>query len=446
MLYDPYDRPIRRLPRGVDVFYYWPQIESLTKWDVPLAKAHAQAHESGDLTISAHLYWALLTDPVVRDAAEKRALALRMVGYEVLPGRGPYAALVAARFKDALPHLRSAEDAGEMHTTALLQGPAPAQVEWELQEQGYNPAVPSGRGWYVPRLDPWPQHLVRWLPDGKGQLYALTSGSQLDAAPSQVPIKSGTGQWATYFLGSRQRPHLYGRQRSIWRSWISRVMDYLQWLSFNEIHGRPIRGVEIPNGMRRTQEGKQFLEDVRNMGRNGVLQLPQRNKEEGMKMTLIEAKSESWKSLDGNADRHSQEIRIALTGGLAHTEAEGGNYMSSKGMIEVRHEVKAADAVADAEMINTDIAPAFAEFNGYPRDSAPIVVPMIQPPVDRTAEAKAAQEELKAVQEGCRAHAELLRRGVQVDLVELLRARGVRLPQVTIIPPEPAPVRAPAPA
>lgn len=456
-LYDAYGRPLRRrkLPGGVDIFWQLPAVEALTAWDVATAKAASSALETGDFPVAARMYWAMLSDPRIADGVSKRALALRGLKYKIVPGKGQAAKTVAAKFEQAFPQMRPPHVAAEIFSQELLLGHSVVQPEWGYSADHMEasttpwdvPRFPDD-GWYYPRLRTWEPTALKWrtsLTTGagqrKGELVALTEGSER-AAQGQDPsglygeqcIGTGTGQWMVFTLAGDARPWMHGRMRAIWRPWISRLMDMLLWLRFNDVHGLPIRGVKVPMGMRKTQEMQQFYQNVKTVGRDASFLMPQGTDGKfGVGIDLIEAKSESWKSFEAGLAYYGTEITVSLTGGTQNAEATGGNYKGAEEQREIRHEVKAGDADADALIVNTQLAPAFAMLNGYGPETAPRIEYDTAPPVNRKAEAEGDAAEYGALKVAGEACAAMRAAGYEVTIPDLLASRGREAPAGKVV-------------
>lgn len=435
---DHLGRPMKRgrQPRGIDLFFQLPQVEALSEWDSPTAKAHAFSHSQGQFTVSARLYYAMLTDPRVSDGLEKRALAGRNVPVEVVPGDGPGAEEVADRFRRRFGLLDDGrrgpnrivapKTQAELHGQALMLGVAPIQPEWEYDDK-----------WFYPQVKPWHPQLCYYLPLAwanqtsgafPGKIYTYSWGSASGEAGVQIPIEPGTGQWMLFALSGDQKPWLHGKLGSCWRAWISRLMAMLQWLRFNDVHGLPIRLVKSPMGMRTEPEMQKFYANVKQIGRDATLLAPQlTDGKVGVGVDLIEAKSESWRSFEAMLNGYGREITVDLTGGTQNAEAVGGNYKGAEEQREIRHEVKAADCESWSECLNEQLCVPFAVLNGYPREAAPRVVYDTAPPRNRADDAKAAAEEFKAMQEAGKAAEILEARGVKISVEEILKDRGISL-------------------
>jgi len=449
-LFDAYGTPIRgeKLPSGLDVFYQLPMFDGLTTWNTTSAKDASVAHELGDFMLSGRMFWAMLSDPRVLDGLEKRGLALRGMKVTVRPGKGQRAKTLAKKYEQLRQRIWRPEVVSELLDAAIMMGQGVGQPVFRYDETGPdNPAAKStARKWYIPRVETWEPTLTRWIPGPwlpywqnnapqpwmtvQGQLVAITRGSMREDYSLQVPIVPGTGQWILFKLSGDRRPWMHGRLRAIWRPWIFRLLAQLGHVRFNDVHGLPIRAIKIPFGMRKGAEGKQFEADVKVLGQSATLYLPQPDESNrpGAGMDLIEAKSESWKSfLEGRA-AEGREITICLTGGTQSTEAEGGNYKGAEEQREIRHEVKAATAIAWALMENEQLVEPFATANLYDPEEAPIVEFDVTPPANQGAEAKAKQEEAKALTDSINAWLLARRAGAKGGLDKFLEQRGLSLP------------------
>ena len=456
-LYDAHGREIRssELPSGLDVYFDVSEIPPLTGWDVATAKAAADAHDQGDFETSARLHWAMLSDPRVADGVGKHALAVRGLKSAVVPGKGQAAKTVARKWEEQLPLALPDNVQSELWGQALLLGPAVGQPLWQYDEDGeINPR--TGLPWYVPRVEPWEptslkverNHMMGVRGGARrtrDTLMARVWGSlREEGRIEDVPVIPGTGQWLCFTLAGASRPWLFGKLRTLWRYWISRQMAMLLWLRFNDVHGVPIREIQMPMGMRKTPEGQRFYTDVKGIGRDSTLLSPQQTDgKTGVKLNLIEAVSESWKSLQAQLADYGREISIDLTGGTQNTEATGGNYKGAEEQREVRHEVKAAGAKAWQSFENRQLAIPFAVLNGYAPDEAPQRIFDVEPPANEKADAeadKAAGEALSAIAAAAQA---LRAAGYEVPVEELAASMGRPLPpgkrvavQVPAVAPE----------
>lgn len=457
-LYDAHGREIRtsELPSGLDVYFSVADVPPLTGWDVASAKSAADAHDQGDFELSGRMYWAMLSDPRVADGVGKHALAVRGLPHKIVPGKGQAAKTVARKWEEQLPKALPDNVQSEMWGQALLMGPAVAQPVWQYDESGeINPR--TGKPWYVPRVEPWEPTSLEvergWggYAGGYGRrnrdtLVARVWGAARDEGRIEdVPVVTGTGQWLCFALAGSSRPWLFGKLRTLWRYWISRQMAMRLWLRFNDVHGIPIREIQVPMGMRKTQEMQRFYGDVQNIGSDSTLLSPQQSDGKvGVKLNLIEAKSESWKSLQAQIADYGREITIDLTGGTQNTEAEGGNYKGAEEQREIRHEVKAAGARAWQAFENAQLAVPFALLNGYSADEAAMRVFDVEPPANEKADAeadKAAGEALSAIAAAALA---LRAAGYEVPVEELAASMGRELPPgkrvaVQVPPEKPAP-------
>lgn len=460
-LVDQFGHPLRRrkLPAGVDLFFQLPQVEALSNWDVKLAKEHALAHDNGQLNISARLYYAMTTDPRVDDGISKLLLALRGMPYEILPGPGRGGRTVWRKFMrrygwtdkgpTGVNRVISPACQAELFSQQVLLGLGTAQPEWDYDRE-------LGDGWYYPEVRTWHPQLLYYLPLAQpqqsgssvpGQLYTYAWGSEKNEPSSQIPIITGTGQWLVFATMGDQRPWLHGKVRTLWRAWVSRLMAMLNWLRYNDVHGLPMRVIEVPTGMKKTPEVQEFYAALKKPGREATLLAPQLTtrdgKTGGVNLRLVEPVAKSWESFLAMLQFHGTEMTIDLTGGTQNAEAVGGNYMGAADQKDIRHEVKAANASAYGAFLNEQLLVPFATLNGYEGDAAPQIVYDTRPPRNRAEDAKAQQEESKAFAEAAKALGELNARGIFPDPATFLRERGLNLPAGTTFgPPRPA---APAP-
>lgn len=453
-LYGPDDRPLKRKrrPSGMDVFFSTPQLEALSAWDVKAMKAALAAHETGDFTVSGHMYWAMLADNRISDGCGKRALATRAVPFDVLPGVGRGAGVLARKLRAALGfrgdesrpsgpnRIVSPEAQTEAFSQALLMGLCTMNPAWEYEPDGLT--YPRVRTW-----EPTALKVRRSLETWQDELVAVTQGTEREPLKFEDEVVApGTGEWLTFSLAGDQRPWMHAKMRPMSRPWISRLLKALYWLRFDEVHGLPFRVAEVPHGMKRTPETQKLFNSLKNVGREPTFLAPQAvDGKSGVKIELKEAMSESWKSFEAGLIYYGTEITVGLTGGTQNAEAVGGNYEGARQQQDITHQVKAADAQAWAWCLNTQLLIPFAVLNGYEPEAAPQIVYDTRPPTNRKADAEATRAEFLAITAACAAHAQLEARGVKVPLDVFLSERDLRLPAGSTVAAPPPPAAPPDP-
>lgn len=432
----PYERPDQddpgKRPAGMDFFYQIPQVELLSGWTTKKAKQLAAAHDMGFFNLSARMYYAMLNDPHVIAACIKRLLAFRQLAFEIVPGDGRGAKRLARKFAQHYSNTMSLQVGAELFILGVIMGFGIAQPSW-----GY---------WYendetfYPKVQSWHPQLLQYLPfaqalsgsSNPGQLISYVLGSEEGGFRSvATPIYVGTGQWVQFAMIGGDKPWLYGALRAIWRPWIQRLLDQANWIRFNDVHGMPIRAAEVPIQMSKTPQARRFRRQLQNMGSDTSLYLPQpRDKDSpGVKLSLIEARSRSFTSFADSRRDGALEIDRAIMGGSGGAENQrGDNYKKDGERADIRHELKAADALTWAHMVNAQLAVPFAVLNGYDASAAPRVVPDVRPPINRLTEAKAAGENFAAILQAVKAVQEMERLGYSMPLEDLLHSQGIDLP------------------
>lgn len=428
--------PIRR-PADIELYLQAPKIEILAAWDVAAAKMCAMAHDLGQFTVSAPMYYAMMSDPFVTDGTSKRGLALSRMQFDIVPGKGRGAKHLCRQFAKRYFDIMKPGIAQELYNFGLMMGLGVAQPEWGYYYEQDDLFYPWVRNWHPQLL-----YYILWSQAGRhkaapGQLYTYAMGSESGRAATLIPILTGTGQWLQFSMMGGDKPWFYGKMRSIWRPWISIMMARLQWLRFNDVHGLPIRELQVPYRMSRLPETRRAYRGIKNLGRDATLEMPMSDDgKAAMKLNLVEAKSRSYNSFDLMMDREGREIMLSLVGGHEGVQAHGGNYKRAQEQMDVRHETKASDALAWESFQNEQLCVPFAVLNGFEPEAAPRIVYDTRPPVNRQVEAQAAIASSKALREFLATVRELQQ--AKVDLTEeaigeLLVNQGLNLPESVVV-------------
>jgi len=427
--------PIAR-PKDIELYLQAPKIEILGAWDVNAAKMCATAHDLGQFTVSAPMYYAMMSDPFVTDGTSKRGLALSRMQFDIVPGKGRGAKHLARQLAKRYFDVMKPGIAQELYTFGLMMGLGVAQPEWGYYYEGDDLFYPWVRNWHPQLL-----YYILWSQANRqkaapGQLYTYAMGSGSGNAATLIPIITGTGQWLQFTLMGGDKPWFYGKMRSVWRPWISIMMARLQWLRFNDVHGLPIREIQVPLRLSRLPDTRRAYRGIKNLGRDATLEMPiSDDGKAAMKLNLVEAKSRSYGSFDLMMDREGREIMLTLVGGNEGVQAHGGNYKRAQEQMDVRHETKASDALSWEMFQNEQLLVPFAVLNGYEPEAAPRIVYDTRPPVNRQVEAQAAIASSKAVREFLGTVRELQQAGVVLTeqaITELLINQGLNLPDSAV--------------
>jgi hypothetical protein len=431
----PYDltgdkEPSER-PKGIDLYLQAPSVETMGDWTTQKAKALSYAHQLGQFNLSARMYYAMLCDPRVIDGLEKRALALRQMPFDVIPGKGRGAKQLAKKVADHLDLILPPAVVTEAFYLALMLGPGVCQPDWAYH-------VENDETFY-PRLTPWHPQLLYFLNaalmgerrgSAPGMLYTYCQGVESGQFSTvSVPIVTGTGQWFCFTLYGVDKPHLYGKLLAIWRPWIGRLQAESGLVRYNDVHGMPMRGVQVPVRMRKTREGRRFFRTVSQIGQDATLYMPQsRDGKSAFDVKLIEAKSRNFETFIKSRDEWAKEIALALSGNLDSFDMKGDNYKRSQVRQEVRYEVKIADALAFQLAVNAQLMVPFAVLNGYDEEAAPQILYDVRPERSQLEENKINLAEAEGALKALELFDKLEQKGVKMDLMEFLEQRGIRMP------------------
>lgn len=404
--------------------------EPVTRWTYDKINRALDQHEVGDFSLSAPLADAFGRDDRISACINTRLEAIlgrHGAAFSIEPSdRGDQRrAKAIAKDVESWWHDFVTEKAERrILRDKVLLGISISRIEWTAKD---------GR-WY-PRPRPWPMQYVHW--DDSRKCFLAT------AQEGVFEVHEGDPNWLICAL-SEERSWMDGAVRSLGLPFLLRTFDWRDWARFNERHGMPVIAIEEPAEADEDAKAT-FFSGMKNMGRGGVVRLPQMSdgvgNKTGFKVDFIEAKATSWETFKAFGERLEVAIAVRLLGQNLTTEVQGG----SRAAATVHDRVRQDYMDADAEGLSTDLREGalkpWVSYHYPPSvstDAAPWPNWNTDAPEDRTALADTGVKAGTAV----RQFREL---GVRVDLDAFFQRLGIpMLPGKPVEDPE-APPTPPAP-
>lgn len=253
----------------------------------------------------------------------------------------------------------------------------------------------------------WDPRHVRWDWDTRS-FWTRTDGGK------DVEITPGRNGWIVYAPDGLQRGWMHGLVRALGALFLVRKWGWRDWARFSEVHGLPIRVIEVPAGA--SEEDKAAMEsDVANIGSEAVIRVATDENGKGFGIKLVEANSQSWEGFQKLIEKADECIAVAVLGQNLTTSAKsGGSYALGSVHDRIRLDRLEGDAQSLGACLREQGVAQWAESNFGSRELAPMVGWSSKAPEDRAATAttlKTAGEALKTLGEA----------GIAVDKDEFVK-------------------------
>lgn len=382
-------------------------IDPITTWTYAKINSAIDSHELGVFADSAALADAFGRDDRIAACLNTRVNALlgrHGASFSIEPSeegdgrsRKALAREVDEWWIDAVPE----KTARQILRDRILLGVSVSRIEWQ--------AV-GGR--WVPRVRPWPMQFVHW--DDASACF------KVQAKEGIFDVRAGDPEWLIH-SSSEDRPWMDGAIRALGLAFLLRSFSWRDWARFSERHGMPIIAIKEPADASEDDKAT-FFNGMKNMGRGGVLRLPQQPGPDGVGfgVEFIEARDTGWESFKAFGDALAVSIAVYLLGQNLTTEVQGGSYAAATVHDRIRQDYLDADAEALSTDIRDGMLKPYVAFHypGSSVDVAPWPTWNTDAPEDRT---ELADTSLKAVDFITKARAA----GLRVDLDAYLERVGI---------------------
>jgi hypothetical protein len=247
----------------------------------------------------------------------------------------------------------------------LVMGEAFATIDWDTK------SVP---GLWVPVFRSLPTEFARWDHEARCWKYSakllraervggeLPSGVGEGGEHTVIP---GDGKWIHASLGDRG--WLWGAVRGLALLWLGKQMTFCDWQRWCEKHGLPITKAKLP--IYRDQDEKdEFIDELADMQREGIVGLPQDDEGNGYDLELLEPKTVSWQGFQASLERSDRKMQVMLLGGNLGAEVtrSGGNMGAAETHSSELNKLAKTDASVLGEVLKEQLLKPFFELNFGP--------------------------------------------------------------------------------
>jgi hypothetical protein len=388
----------------------------------PQIKGILVALESGQFYNAALLCDAMLRDDRVSGVMMTRLNGLLGTPLEFEPAKDTALGnKIAAAAKKAWPKMFPASASSELHRWGLLLGLGVGQLVWSLDDNEQ----------WLPRLKTWHPSAC-WYDFGEAAYWINTiAGAQL--LPRTDDMMHGDGNWVVYTPFGFVAARLRGLARSLVNPYLIRQWTYRDWARFSEVHGLPIRALEVPFDAEKKSKDS-TLTALANIGSETVLELP--STESGkFGLSLIEAKSTSFEGFGKLLAAVESSISTTVLGHSNATDSGGGGVYGPKVAETVRADLRRFDAETLAGTLHEQALYWWAKYNYGDGALAP-------KPVYQTAPEQADATAATALQSLALAVKTFRDAGAPIDMRRTLEKFGVPMTDedpAPLVPATPAP-------
>lgn len=283
---------------------------SVTEWTPAMVKAALRDADSGSLARPADLVEAMMGDDRVTGVLSTRTHGLLALPLSYYGGsKSACKALegtraVAQRQAEPGDWIRMFPENELAHLLAwgILLGVGLAERVFPAERATGEREVPTIRVWH-PRWLRFEYTTRRWL---------------LTTADGEIEIQPGDGKWILYLPYGSSRPWSHGAWRACAFAWVLKQFALHDRARHSEILGSATRVGVVP-GSAAPEKKKAFLADLRRMGRNTSMVLP-----EGFDLKMVEATGRTWEIYGAQVEWADRAIAISLAGQFVTTEGTKG--------------------------------------------------------------------------------------------------------------------------
>lgn len=282
---------------------------SISKWTPDQVYAALGSADNGSLAAPADLVEAIMGDDRVQGVLSTRTLGLLGLDLQFYGPEEQTQALEGARSSTGqvvvpgdFSAMFPANELAKLAAWGILLGVGLGErVPDEEREIGQR-SVPVLRVWH-PR---WLRH--DWV----------TDTWHLMTAQGEIEIHPGDGRWILFQPYGCTRPWAHGAWRPIAFAWVLKQFALHDRARHSEVQGGTARIGKAPQGAKEPAR-KKFLKDLRAMGRESTLVLP-----EGYSYEIVEATSRNWEIYGAQIEWADRAISIVLAGQFVTTEGTKG--------------------------------------------------------------------------------------------------------------------------
>jgi phage gp29-like protein len=310
-----------------------------TTWSVALIRAVLQEHERGQLWRSSLLVDAMGRDDRLMPILRHRVRGLLGLPLEMVPPDDSEAAGEFAKlWLDMWPRAAPLANLARLLQDYIMLGVAVAQISWEKN------AITDE---WEPRLHNEHPSFLYWDEASYSYKYQTREEGMVDIVP-------GDGKWI--LLEAGERGYRNGAVRALALLWYIRELGWFDHARYNEKHGMPLLMAKHPAEIR-DDEREDFWEDIRTLGRETTVLLPQGvgPNGESFDLALLEAQDGSYGTFEVIRQAAGTSMAIYLLGQNLTTEIDAGSFAAAT----VHKNVKTEILQADEKEVGDDIFQQF---------------------------------------------------------------------------------------
>jgi phage gp29-like protein len=248
----------------------------------------------------------------------------------------------------------------------LVMGEAFGTLDWDTK---------TYPGLWVPVFRALPTEFARWDHESRSWKYQakVLRAERVGGEPVptsggeglELTVTPGDGKWIHASLGDRG--WLWGAVRGLALLWLGKQMTFCDWQRWCEKHGLPITKAILPI-YRDEDEKDEFIAELGEMQREGIVGLPQDEEGKGYDLDLLEPKTVSWQGFQASLERSDRKIQVTLLGGNLGAEVtrSGGNMGAAETHSSELEKLAKTDAGLLAEVLKKQLLKPFFELNFGP--------------------------------------------------------------------------------
>lgn len=271
-------------------------------WTPARLKSARRAAEQGSLMPAAQLVEIMQTDDRILGILQTRVRGLLKFPIRFQDADSEEATPITQALEEDWWAAYPETDTAQLAAWGLMLGVGLGEHRWEL-----NPKT----GRLIPRLRVWHPQWLSW--NHREQAWLL------DTEEGRIRIEPDDPKWIMYTPFGSNEPWRQGLYRALGPWWLLKRYAIMDWGSYSEAHGNPIR-----KGTSENQTTKEFREelasDLQNMaGITGVALPP------GTDVELLEATAKTHETFKEQTEAANVAFAITLLGQNLTTEVQGGS-------------------------------------------------------------------------------------------------------------------------
>lgn len=328
----------------------------VTNWTVESVLGALNQHEIGHFQQSALLAQSFGRDDRITPCRGTRVKALvgrNGVGFKLeasKQGDQRRADSVRKEQEEHWDHAHPEPVLSRVLNDAIDIGVSISRIHWDRPKKG------AYKSQWIPRLEPWEMQHVYWSEIDLAYVVNTRTGPMV--------ARQGTGEWLVYEPAG-QFGWMSGAVRAMALPFLFRAFSQADWARWCEKHGVPILAITEPaeDADVGEKDKKAFYKRLRDIGKSGILRLPQDKEGRGFGAKMLDAKDTGWQGIRGFLVQLDTSIAIYYLGQNLSTEVKGGSHAAAMAQDKVRLDYLSADAETLSHALRRDVWIPWGRFN-----------------------------------------------------------------------------------